>query len=80
MTPAFKFKTLDVRPLLAGGTEPLLEIRKLLAVLAPDTGLTVIAPFLPAPIIELLKSEGYESSFEHRADGAWAVNFRRPPL
>ena len=77
MNPATKFKTLDVRPLLAGGTEPLPEIRKRLAALTPDAGLTLIAPFLPAPLIELLKSEGYESSFERRADGSWSVSFWR---
>ena len=72
-----KFKILDVRPLLAGGTEPLGEIRRRLDTLSADSGLTVIAPFLPAPLIELLKSEGYESSFERRTDGAWAVSFWR---
>ena len=72
-----KFKTLDVRPLLADGGEPFGEIRKRLATLTPDAGLTIIAPFLPAPLIELLKSEGYESSCERRADGAWAVSFWR---
>jgi hypothetical protein len=71
------FKTLDVRPLLAGGTEPLREIRRRLDALPADNGLTVIAPFLPAPLIELLKSEGYESTIERRTDGAWAVNFWR---
>lgn len=69
------FKVLDVRPLLAGGTEPLPAIRERIAALAPGQGLTVIAPFLPAPLIEMLKGDGFESAFEHRQDGAWAVNF-----
>jgi uncharacterized protein (DUF2249 family) len=71
------FKTLDVRPLLAEGTEPFPFIRERIDGLPAGHGLTVIAPFLPAPLIELLKSEGYESTMERRHDGAWAVNFWR---
>jgi uncharacterized protein (DUF2249 family) len=71
------FKTLDVRPLLAEGREPLGEIRSRVDALTPGQGLTVLAPFLPAPLIELLRSEGFESSLERREDGAWAVDFWR---
>jgi len=71
------FKTLDVRPLLAEGNEPFALIRTRVDALTPGHGLTVIAPFLPAPLIELLKSEGFESSMERRADGSWAVDFWR---
>jgi len=71
------FKVLDVRPLLAEGTEPLPAIRERVDALTPGHGLTVVAPFLPAPLIELLKSEGFESTMERRSDGAWAVNFWR---
>ncbi|MBL9199571.1 MAG: DUF2249 domain-containing protein [Opitutaceae bacterium] len=70
------FKTLDVRPLLAHGAEPLDAIRARLESLAAGEGLTVIAPFLPAPLIELLRSEGWWASIERRSDG-WAVNFWR---
>lgn len=72
-----KFKTFDVRPHLARGEEPFSLIRARIDALAADQGLTVIAPFLPAPLIELLKGEGFHSSAEHRSDGAWAVNFWR---
>jgi hypothetical protein len=74
---ATKFKTFDVRPLLARGEEPLSLIRARIDALGAGQGLTVVAPFLPAPLIELLRSEGFASSMEHRADGAWAVNFWR---
>lgn len=70
------FKTLDVRPLLAAGREPLGAIRARLESLAAGEGLTVIAPFLPAPLIELLRSEGWQASIERRAEG-WAVRFSR---
>jgi len=68
---------LDVRPQLARGEEPFPLIRARLAGLPAHDRLTVIAPFLPAPLIELHKGEGYSASAEHRADGAWAVTFWR---
>jgi hypothetical protein len=72
-----KFKDFDVRPHLARGEEPLPLIRARVDALTAGHGVTVIAPFMPAPLIEVLKSEGFQSSMEHRADGAWAVNFWR---
>ena len=74
---ATKFETFDVRPLLARGEEPFDLIRGRVDALKAGEGVTIIAPFLPAPLIELLKSEGFHTSMEHRADGAWAVNFWR---
>lgn len=72
-----KFKRFDVRPHLARGEEPLPLIRARIDALTAGHGLTVVAPFLPAPLIELLKSEGFHSTGERRRDGAWAVNFWR---
>jgi uncharacterized protein (DUF2249 family) len=77
MSPT-KEKVFDVRPLLARGEEPFAAIRAQVDALAAGQGVTVIAPFMPAPLIELLKSEGFTTTLEHRADGAWAVHFRRP--
>ena len=70
-----KFKVFDVRPLLARGEEPFAAIRARVDGLAAGQGVTVIAPFMPAPLIELLKSEGFASTMERRTDGAWVVNF-----
>lgn len=70
-------KTLDVRPLLARGEEPFSRIRTAVDALEPGQGLTIIAPFLPAPLIEMLRGEGFSCTPEHRADGAWAVSFWR---
>ena len=72
-----KFKTLDVRSAIARGEEPFPVIRAQVDKLVAGQGLTVIAPFLPAPLIELLKSEGFQSTMERRGDGAWSVNFWR---
>lgn len=71
-----QFKAFDVRPHLARGEEPFDLIRGSVdALQAGGEGVTIVAPFLPAPLIELLKSEGFQSTIERRADGAWAVNF-----
>ncbi|NBR58769.1 MAG: DUF2249 domain-containing protein, partial [Opitutaceae bacterium] len=48
------FKKFDVRPHLARGEEPLPLIRARVDALAPGNGVTIIAPFMPAPLIELL--------------------------
>lgn len=74
---ATKFKTFDVRPQLARGEEPFPLIRGRVDALKAGEGVTIIAPFMPAPLIELLKSEGFQSTMERHADGAWAVNFWR---
>lgn len=70
------FKTFDVRPNLARGEEPFPLIRARVDALKPGQGVTIVAPFMPAPLIELLKSEGFHSSMERRHDdGGWAVKF-----
>jgi len=72
-----KETVLDVRPMLARGEEPFTAIRTRVNALAAGQGITVIAPFMPAPLVELLRSEGFTAALEHRSDGAWAVTFRR---
>lgn len=74
---ATTFKKLDVRPLIAKGTEPFAAIRAKIDMLKAGEGLTIIAPFLPSPLIEKLASEGFQSSAARHSDGAWAVNFWR---
>ena len=72
-----KFKTLDVRSILAKGVEPFSKIRQTIDTLGPDEGLSVIAPFLPSPLIEKLGSEGFESRVERQVGGGWTVHFWR---
>jgi len=74
---ATQFRTFDVRPHLARGEEPFDLIRGRVDALKAGEGVTIVAPFVPAPLIELLKSEGFHSTMERRADGAWAVSFSR---
>jgi hypothetical protein len=74
MLPLSKFKRFDVRPLLERGDEPLPEILRRVEALKPGSGLIIIAPFLPSPLIELLGSKGFHSKIEHGSD-SWIVYF-----
>jgi hypothetical protein len=72
-----KFKTLDVRPILNAGGEPFSRIRASIEALGEDEGLSVVAPFLPSPLIEKLESEGFQSRVERQVGGGWTVHFWR---
>ena len=79
--PRIDFKRLDVRGLIAQGHEPLAVIRSRIDGLQPGQGLVLIAPFLPSPLIELLRSEGFESRVEPGGGSDWIVYFwQEPPL
>ena len=67
----------DVRPLIAEGIEPRPHL--FAAVQALETGqtLVVIAPFLPSPLVERLKADGFSAQVIRRGDGAWEVRFVR---
>ena len=72
-----KFKKLDIRPILTAGGEPFSKIRETVDALGENEGLSVIAPFLPSPLIEKLGSEGFESRVEREVGGCWIVHFWR---
>lgn len=72
-----QFKKLDVRPALMRGEEPYPEIRKRVGALETGEGLMLVAPFLPAPLIEKLGSEGFKSRVERGGDGSWITYFWR---
>ena len=80
MPPINCFKRLDVRPLLARGTEPFPEIRKRVDVLKPGEGLIVVAPFLPSPLVEKLSGEGFASKVERGNGADWLVYFWRAEI
>lgn len=71
------FKKLDVRKLFNEGVEPFPHICKKIAALKAGEGLAVVAPFLPSPLIEILRSENFASRVEHAADGTWTAYFWR---
>jgi uncharacterized protein (DUF2249 family) len=71
-----KFKTFDVRSIIAKGLEPFPEIRARIDKLRPGEGLSVVAPFLPSPLIERLRAEGFHSRVE-RDGTSWITHFWR---
>lgn len=75
--PPPTFKRLDVRKLIAQGVEPFPEIRKRVDALKAGEGLTIVAPFLPSPLIEKLRGENFESRVEPQPDGSWVTYFWR---
>jgi uncharacterized protein (DUF2249 family) len=72
-----KIRTLDVRELIARGEELFPQIMATVEALAPGEGLAVLAPFLPTPLIEVLKSAGFSARPERRSDGSWLTFFKR---
>ena len=75
MPPMNKFKRFDVRELLQQGIEPFPEIRQRVDSLKADEGLIVVAPFLPSPLVEKLKSEGFASKVEKGNGADWLIYF-----
>lgn len=79
MPPLHQFKRFDVRDLIRRGVEPFPEIRKRVDALKANEGLTVVAPFLPSPLIEILTSEGFSSKVMRGQGADWLVHFWREP-
>lgn len=72
-----KVRTLDVRALIADGQEPFPVIMTAIAGLPAGGTLLLVSPFLPAPLIEKLQSEGFTARPERRTDGSWQTRFVR---
>lgn len=72
-----RYRSLDVRPLLKRGVEPFAAIRREVDSLAPDEGLMLLSSFLPSPLIQLLKNEGFSVRPERLPDGSWQTFFSR---
>lgn len=76
--PAPKPRTLDVRALIARGEEPFPKVMALVRNTPPGEEFVIITPFIPAPLIEKLQSEGYSIRPEYRTDGSWQTHFVKP--
>ena len=79
MPPLNQFQRFDVRTLLQRGIEPLPQILERVRKLQPDQGLLILAPFLPSPLIEKLRSEGFVSKVERGSGTDWVVYFWHEP-
>jgi hypothetical protein len=77
MPPLSQFKRFDTRDYFRRGVEPLGPLRSRVDQLAPDQGLIVIAPFLPSPLIEMLRGEGFAAKVERGQGSDWIVYFWR---
>ena len=75
--PKPKLRALDVSELIARGEEPFPTIMTAVEALAPGDSLSIVAPFLPTPLIEALKTRGFSARPERRKDGAWETFFTR---
>lgn len=75
MPPPTQFKRFDVRDLIRRGVEPFPEIHKRVNALKPDEGLSVVAPFLPSPLVEKLAGDGFASKVERRPETDWMIYF-----
>lgn len=71
------FKKFDIRKMLNEGMEPFPHIRKKVDSLKQGEGIAVVAPFLPSPLIEILRGEHFASRVERNADGSWITYFWR---
>lgn len=71
-------KTLDSRPLLDAGEFPLTRVLDDLKLLAPGQSYELIAPFLPAPMIDKVMQKGYACwAQEDAAHNLFRVYFTR---
>jgi uncharacterized protein (DUF2249 family) len=73
------FLELDVRPLIAGGRQPLPVILAAVNRLEPGQSLRLIAPFEPTPLYAVLRQRGLIAESQVRTDGAWEIIFRPSP-
>ena len=74
---------LDVRDDLRQGREPFSRIMSAVAALRADQQLLLVAPFEPAPLIQLLQNRGFAHTARPLGGGDWEVLFAlgdRPPV
>ena len=69
--------TLDVRPELASGGDPLTGILESAVRIQPGQSLVVIAPFEPVPLYGVLGAHGFTHETACVAPDEWVVCFTR---
>jgi len=73
-------KDLDVRPLLAAGTEPFGAIMEAVETLGQDEVLVLRAPFDPRPLHNVLGKRGFAKVSRELAPDDWEVRYWRPEV
>ncbi|MCC6831503.1 MAG: DUF2249 domain-containing protein [Thermoleophilia bacterium] len=73
-------KDLDVRPLLAAGTEPFGAIMEAVETLGQGEVLVLRAPFDPRPLHNVLGKRGFAKVSRELAPDDWEVRYWRPEV
>ena len=76
--PAGPLATLDVRPLLDKGSDPLEQILEALDGIGSDGLLKLTAPFRPAPLLVLLAGRDFRFSVREAEPGVFEVEIQPP--
>jgi uncharacterized protein DUF2249 len=70
-------EVLDVRPVLADGGEPFVQIMETAERVPVGKSLVLIAPFEPAPLYQALAGRGFSHATERITDDEWIIRFVR---
>jgi uncharacterized protein (DUF2249 family) len=70
-------ETIDIREMLNAGEHPVHEVLSAIKKLKEDEILKVIAPFIPAPLIDKSLSMNYNHWFEKKSDEEYWVFFKK---
>lgn len=70
-------EVLDVRPVLADGGEPFVQIMETAERVPTGKALVLIAPFEPVPLYQALAGRGFSHATERIADDEWIIRFLR---
>ena len=70
---------LDIRPVLDAQQAPLPAILDAVSRLEPGQALLLLVPFEPAPLYDLLASQGFSHESNVRPDGLWEIRFEPQP-
>lgn len=77
--PGHADRSFDARPMLERGGHPLDRVLQDVGELAPGEVLELITPFVPAPLIDIVRARGLEVHSAMVAPGECFTYFRAPP-
>lgn len=66
---------IDIRSLLARGEDPFSAVMSAAGDLAPGQALRLVAPFRPAPLLNVMANRGFAATDRQVSDGSWEVTF-----
>lgn len=58
---------------LANGQHPVAKVTKEIETLSPNESYLLLTPFIPAPLIDLVRNKGFETYTEERGPGSFAT-------